>query len=225
MSEEPLIKLPPLQSAPWLQDSTLYLVRVGSKAYGTDNANSDDDFKGFCVPPPKYMLGFDSKFEQAETHEPDDLVVYEIRKYFKLMAACNPSIIESAFVDPKDVFICHPLAQTIIDKRDAFLSRRARHTFSGYAISQLKKMELDKKADRSMNCKHAMHLVRLLRMGMEILRGEGVQVFRPDREELLEIRNGAWTYEQLVDYAYMMDTKLGEAEKSSPTWLSWKTCV
>ncbi len=53
--------------------------------------------------------------------------------------------------------------------------------------------------------KHAMHLVRLLRMGEEILSEGVVRVKRPDAEELLAIRNGAWTYEELVEWAEEKD--------------------
>jgi hypothetical protein len=55
--------------------------------------------------------------------------------------------------------------------------------------------------------KHALHLVRLLRTGLEILEKGEVLVFRPDREELLAIRNGAWTYEELVEYANKCEQK------------------
>jgi len=41
--------------------------------------------------------------------------------------------------------------------------------------------------------KHAMHLVRLLRMGIEALRDGEILVKRHDAQELLDIRNGAWT--------------------------------
>lgn len=58
--------------------------------------------------------------------------------------------------------------------------------------------------------KHAMHLVRLLRMGEEALRGEGVIVKRPDAEELLSIRHGSWTYEQIVAYAEEKDKFIRE---------------
>ena len=64
--------------------------------------------------------------------------------------------------------------------------------------------------------KHAMHLVRLLRMGHEILTTGEVHVWRPDAEELLAIRAGSWTFEQLVDYADEMDQKLSEAAETSP---------
>lgn len=53
--------------------------------------------------------------------------------------------------------------------------------------------------------KHAMHLVRLLRMGAEALQTGEILVKRPDAKELLAIRNGAWTYKELVDYAEKMD--------------------
>jgi len=56
--------------------------------------------------------------------------------------------------------------------------------------------------------KHAMHLVRLLRMGKEALTEGKIIVMRPDAEELLEIRNGKWTYEQTIQYAEEMDNEI-----------------
>jgi len=49
--------------------------------------------------------------------------------------------------------------------------------------------------------KHAYHLVRLIRMCREILTTGKVIVKRPDWEELLEIRNGAWTCDQVIEFA------------------------
>jgi predicted nucleotidyltransferase len=58
--------------------------------------------------------------------------------------------------------------------------------------------------------KHAMHLVRLLRMGVEALRDEEIVVHRPDAQELLDIRNGSMTYEEVVEYAEEMDKAVRE---------------
>ena len=58
--------------------------------------------------------------------------------------------------------------------------------------------------------KHAMHLVRLLRMGVEALRDGEIIVKRPDAEELLAIRNGEWSYEKLIKYAEDMDKQVKE---------------
>jgi len=56
--------------------------------------------------------------------------------------------------------------------------------------------------------KHAMHLVRLLRMGVEALTEGVLHVKRADAQELLTIRHGAWTYEQVIEYATEMDAKI-----------------
>ena len=58
--------------------------------------------------------------------------------------------------------------------------------------------------------KHAMHLVRLLRMCREILETGKVVVKRPDRDELLAIRRGAWTYERLVEWASEQDSAMDD---------------
>lgn len=49
--------------------------------------------------------------------------------------------------------------------------------------------------------KHASHLVRLMRTGTEILRDGDLRVLRPDADELLAIRKGAYTYEQVLEIA------------------------
>lgn len=65
-------------------------------------------------------------------------------------------------------------------------------------------------AQTGTDLKHGMHLVRLLRMGEEILTTGQVNVKRPDAQELLSIRNGAWSYEQLVEYGEATDKHIRE---------------
>lgn len=64
--------------------------------------------------------------------------------------------------------------------------------------------------------KNMMHCHRLLDMCAEILNGEGVKVFRPNREELLEIRHGNRTYQELVDWAIEKKEKIHEIMQTSP---------
>jgi hypothetical protein len=47
--------------------------------------------------------------------------------------------------------------------------------------------------------KHAMHLVRLMRTCRDLVVDGVMRVYRPDREELLAIKQGAWSYERLVE--------------------------
>ncbi len=63
--------------------------------------------------------------------------------------------------------------------------------------------------------KHAQHLIRLMRMGIEILSKQEVLVKRPDREELLEIRSGRWSYEQVIEEATKLQAQIKESAESS----------
>mgnify|MGYP001607055563 CR=1 FL=1 len=117
----------------------------------------------------------------------------------KLAGDANPNILELLFVSNEHILTMTEAGERLRANRNLFLSQKALHTVSGYAFAQLKllrpKMELGscKKA-----LKHAMHLVRLMRMCKEILITCEVVVKRPDREELLAIRNGAWSYYKLI---------------------------
>lgn len=62
--------------------------------------------------------------------------------------------------------------------------------------------------------KNMMHCHRLLDMCIEILKGEGVNVYRPNREELLGIRHGKATYQELVDKATAKIDQIAELRKT-----------
>jgi len=56
----------------------------------------------------------------------------------------------------------------------------------------------NKKKDALKLNKHAMHLIRLLITGSEILQGKGINTYRAaERDYLLEIRSGKFTYEEI----------------------------
>lgn len=308
----------------WLKNRTIFLTKHGSTAYGTNLPTSDLDIKGVAVAPREYYLGFLHSFEQAESRGAMDSVVYDIRKFFKLAADCNPNIIELLFVDQSDWILATGYWDDIYRHRDLFLSQKVQHTFSGYAVAQLKRINTHrsyllnppkKKPERAdyglkneptlgkdqlgiissqvrrledavagegknkaevaemeddlvfqavdklnltrdlipiilaerrygnacrnwdsyqkwqdernpmraeleakfgYDTKHAMHLVRLLRMAIEILQDGKVLVKRPDAEELLAIRNGAWSYQQLIDFSNSAQFDIEVVVASSP---------
>jgi predicted nucleotidyltransferase len=63
--------------------------------------------------------------------------------------------------------------------------------------------------------KHGMHLIRLMRMAHEIMRGEGVIVKRPDAEELKAIRNGAWSLDKILAEADAYEKGLEDLVKNT----------
>jgi len=56
-------------------------------------------------------------------------------------------------------------------------------------------------AEHGYDTKHAMHLIRLQRMAVEILESGEVIVRRPDRDSLMAIRRGALSYDALIEEA------------------------
>lgn len=67
------------------------------------------------------------------------------------------------------------------------------------------------------DCKHAMHLVRLLRMAKEYLENNQLYVDRTfiDAEELKEIRNGSWSFDKLEQYALEKELELNGLYENS----------
>jgi len=71
-----------------------------------------------------------------------------------------------------------------------------------------------KKTDGAL-LKHALHLIRLLDMGIEILEGKGVHTYRPNREFLLDIRNGKYSYEEIFEFANERDKRFKYASDNT----------
>lgn len=274
---------------------TLYETLHGSRAYGLAREGSDWDYKGVIVGPPSWYFGFKAAPEQLE-YGPDH-VLYELRKFVRLAAGCNPSIIEVLFTHEDDHTTLTSAGRRLLEARRVFLSKRVEKAFAGYAESQLGRIRthrawllsppdkppiradfglpekptvsrdqlgayealegldvtpqgdvnfirlLDQEkrfraakrtwdqyrswvehrnpkraaleAASGYDTKHALHLIRLLRMSCEILETGEVHVRRPDREELLAIRDGIWSYDELMVQAEALSARSQEAARAS----------
>jgi predicted nucleotidyltransferase len=65
--------------------------------------------------------------------------------------------------------------------------------------------------------KHAMHLIRLLIMGTEILQGKGVHTYREmEREFLTDIRNGKYSYDEIFQMVDKYDSEFKYAAENTP---------
>ena len=196
----------------------------GSIAHGTyipsDNPNSIDDIDliGFTIPNIEYFFGlrqWGSRGTKEIKRGPLDVVLYEVRKMVGLLANGNPNVLHTLFIEEDFILKSHKVYSILRDNRDAFLSQDLYHPFIGYAHSQLKRMEafsfegyMGEKRKRLVesvgyDCKNASHLVRLLRMGKELLEDGEMHVYRGgiDAEELVDIKTGKWRIEDVKSEA------------------------
>lgn len=280
---------------------TIYMTVAGSHLYGTNVEGSDYDFKGVAVAPTEYYLGSLKNFEQLERKvekgHPHDLTITALWKFVGLCAECNPNVVELLFANDDQIIHIDEFGEELRAMRELFLTKKARHTFSGYAHGQLKRikthrswllnppkekpsreqfglgdttkvskselgafdslvkegLEVELPKDvltlflrerqyqaaktqyeqyenwkRSRNearaqleakfgydTKHAMHLVRLMTMCVEILETGKMNVFREDREELVAIRYGSMTYDQLIERSEALEKRCVELYETS----------
>lgn len=54
----------------------------------------------------------------------------------------NPNALELLFVDFDDIIYSNEIGNSLLNIRDLFISKKCKHTFSGYAASQLKRIKL-----------------------------------------------------------------------------------
>lgn len=318
----------PREAKELMHENLLVKHRAGSHAYGTSIPTSDEDFRGIFAADPVNILTPFFPIREATDVDEEDTKFYELSHFMKLCLDCNPNIVETLWVDREDVLFSTVAYDYLRLHRGKLLSSKVAFTFSGYAVSQLKRIKGHNKwinnpqpvlppqpreflsvvqwmgveknlkpelfrynrdhrlipygneiygvcrdMDRTLwnmagslnvvvepgdrekyrrplmivkwnkdhykeakenhrkywewkenrnetrseleeehgyDTKHAMHLVRLLRMGEEILSEGVVHVKRPDAEELLAIRNGAWKYEELLEYSEHMDHRIRE---------------
>lgn len=111
----------------------------GSYAYGTNNENSDIDFRGITLNTPSDLLGL-TEFEQYEDNH-TDTVIYSFNKIVKLLLECNPNTCEILGLDENQYLIKTPLGQELINNSNLFLSKRAVKSFGGYASAQLRRLQ------------------------------------------------------------------------------------
>ena len=126
-----------------VEASTIFLTLTGSRAYGTNNDDSDVDIRGVCIPKDhSYYTGMGiNSFGQMDKGWADDRVVYDLRKALNLMCQANPNALELAFVDQSKWIQTSPQWERIVQHRDKLLSKQVRFRYAGYSYSQLKRIQ------------------------------------------------------------------------------------
>lgn len=108
------------------------------------------------------------------------------------------------------------------DNMIAILGREKRYAAAKREWSSYQTWKVERNPERAAleakvgyDAKHGSHLVRLLRLGCEIMETGRVTVRRPDADELRAIRVGSWPYERLMSEASTAEAALQAARKRS----------
>lgn len=213
---------------------------VGSEVHGIAVAGQGDrDEMGVCVEPPETVAGL-SRFEHYTFRtQPDgatsgpgdlDLVVYGLRKFARLAASGNPTVLLPLFVPEEFVCYADDLGRELRANRHLFLSRQAGARFRGYLESQRRGLmglrsggsrnqgRADLRERYGFDAKFAAHMVRLGLQGAELLRtGEiALPMAEPDRTWLWELRQGRHTKQEALDRAAELEAEISSLMATSP---------
>lgn len=200
----------------------LYTV-TGSHLYGTNIDGSDLDYQAVFIPDRKYVYGL-SSCEQVITRVPHkdtvvDFTSYNVIKYIHLAKENNPNILSILFTPKHCIKHINQYGQALIDNRGLFVSKKAYHSFCGYAHAMKAKMlvrnpigkrkELVEKY--GFDTKYGMHLLRLLYEGLDIVTGGELIYPSPHSKYLLKVRNGEVGLDELLTKCNQVEEQITRA--------------
>ena len=215
-------------------DSLIHLFVGGSELHGAKIKNTDDlDIYGVYLEPPELALGLEkrdfyvwSTAGNERRNGPDDVDVclYSLRKWAGLAAKGNPTALHFLF---SRNYAPNPEPwEKVLQHREVFLSRQASTQFRGFAEAQVRRLQrigAGKKGQRheliaahGYDIKAAMHVVRLLNEGIELMRSGTITLPRPERDLLITIRTGNYgSLDRVLNLANSLFEELEKAERES----------
>lgn len=223
------------------QDGLILLSEIGSTMHGvsSDDTGDDIDLMGICIEPPVEVLGLgdfeqyeyrDRRVNERSTEGDTDLVVYGLRKWVRLAATGNPTVIMPLFSSTELHVKCvDEFGLMLRDEFPRFLSQQAGHRFLGYLNGQLERYldpcRLDSKhATRpelvekyGWDTKTGYHALRLAIQGEQLMTLGRIELpmLDRDREFLLEVRHGMHTREWVIAETHRRIDTLRNAIASS----------
>jgi predicted nucleotidyltransferase len=211
---------------------------VGSTTHGTAIEGQDDrDEMGVFVEPPEYVCGLVSCDHYIYRDQPEgvrsqpgdlDLTMYSLRRFCRLAAQGNPSVILLLWLP---VHLSRtPVGAALVDMREAFLSRESGKRFLGYLSAQKSKLKGERAntvrrpelvEKYGYDTKFAMHALRLGFQGIELMthRRLTLPVSEPDLTTLRAVRSGQINLTDALRMIEDAEKRLAELVEACP-WVA-----
>jgi predicted nucleotidyltransferase len=139
-----------------------------------------------------------------------------LRLFWQDVAACSEEELSSRMraVGTHALSIPGPVVAALNAEKKYLAAAKNWHSYQTWQAERNEaRAELERR--HGYDTKHAMHLVRLMRMGLEVLRTGELRVRRLDAAELNEIRDGALNYDALLATATELQLGLEQATRAS----------
>lgn len=193
--------------------NTVLCGQVGSGLHGVTTGDDDRDEMGVCIEPPECVIGLQRFDQYIFRTQPEgvrsgrgdlDLVVYSLRKWARLAAAGNPTVLLLLFVPDQELTIITDVGRDIQRHPERFLSRVAGRKFLGYLNAQRRRLTGDVSCRTNrpelierygFDTKFAYHAIRLGIQGAELMEQGTITLPMPQpyREQLVDLRQGKCT--------------------------------
>lgn len=215
---------------------TILRCEVGSTVHGLGIGSDDRDEMGVCIEPPEYVIGL-KHFEQfVHRTQPEgyrsgpgdlDLTIYGLRKFASLALKGNPSILLAFNVPDGNCMALEPLGRDLRALAWAFGSKRAGSAFLGYMQQQRQRLmgergQMNVKRPElveahGFDTKYAGHIIRLGFQGVEYMHTGSFSIPMPreQREAILAVRRGEWTFNEVLSVAGELEAALKDALDTS----------
>jgi predicted nucleotidyltransferase len=213
----------------------IHLFVGGSELHGAKVGQTDDtDLYGVYIENPESALGLSPREhfvwstagnERRDGPDDVDVTLYSLRKWAGMAAKGNATALHFLFADPMEV--APQMWRKIQKNRAVFQSRTSAKQFLGFADSQFKRLTGEKGSGKKgqrpeyigkygYDTKAAMHGLRLLYECLELMQYGRITLPRPEKELLIEVRSGVWTFERVLRHAQRMFMEVHEAVRNSP---------
>ena len=143
----------------------IFLTKTGSRMYGNFTETSDWDYRGIfiesinnkvsLIDKPLEKIGEANKDGEElykilknlnlDIEETIDIEIYELSRFLDLALDNNPNIMDLLCCNIDNATYLNDYGRLVLNNKELFLSKKLKDSFSGYALSQLRKMNSHKK--------------------------------------------------------------------------------